>query len=378
MKILLILTAAFDQGGTQNDMIQLSSALKPLGYDIHLAAPYGTMVDQLEDIGVNFHPIPSPIGGARALLSYTKSLALVVRSHNFEILAPQSIRASLAVGLLRLGRLTRQPVVTSLHNLHDPGNAALASRILNRCCDTVTFENQYERRLMGLEKTWTGRSTSVVYSGVDLNRFRPRRSVSPGSTIAPGLTAPAGKLIGCVARLSPEKDHQTLLKAWNLHIRDHKNDQLVLIGDGPCRSEIERSIALLELGASVTLLGERQDVESILPHFNLFVLSSSRESYPRSAREALACGVPVVLPAIGGCAEIVGSSAAGSLFRSGDFRELAQLLSAQATNRDVSEHRDVARRHAETNFPLKKWRDTMDNLYRRHGNQGHQIGIEAA
>jgi len=144
----------------------------------------------------------------------------------------------------------------------------------------------------------------------------------------------------------------------------------VLVGDGPRRPAIEQAIAMLELGTSVTLLGDRHDVDCILPNLDLFVLSSSRESYPRSAREALACGVPVILPAIGGCGEIVADCAAGSLFRSGDPADLARLITeGLSPSHSHNLLAQAARQHAEENFPLEKWRDTMDRLFRQYCQQ---------
>jgi glycosyltransferase involved in cell wall biosynthesis len=362
MKILLILTAAFEQGGTQNDMIQLARTMTPLGYRFHLAAPAGGLVPELEDAGVVFHEVPDPLAGPLGWTAYVARLARIVRRHRFEVLAPQSIRSAAAAGILRSLFISRAPVVASLHNLHNPASSGTAARILRRSCQMVTLENHYEKRLVGLTETRWGIPTEVVYSGVDLERFH----LEPEPRPVTGLPEVEGRLVGCVARLSPEKDHVTLLRAWRRHLQRHPQDHLVLVGDGPERERVEKEIALLTIGPSVTLLGDRQDVAQILPHLDLFVLSSSRESYPRSAREALACGVPVILPAIGACGEIVSSAAAGSLFKSGDWVNLAdrmeQILHGQA---DPGSRRVGARRHAEANFPLEKWRDTMDAIYRR-------------
>jgi len=365
VRILLILTAGFDQGGTQNDMIQLAKALTPLGYRIHLAAPPGILVNTLKEYNVVFHPVPDPVKGIRGLVRYTIALAKVIRSFRFHILAPQSIRSSLAAGLLRKIRLTRVPVVTSLHNLHNPDSSALAALILAHSAEVVTLENHYERRLVGLERTRPGCPTRVIYSGVDLKIFRPG---STSGRVA-GLPETSGRLVGCVARFSEEKDHPTLLRAWQLHLKQNPDDHLVLVGDGPERARIEACVARLAIGDSVSLLGERSDVSEILPCLDLFVLSSNRESYPRSAREALACGVPVILPAIGGCGEIVSSPEIGALFQSGDSvdlaRKIGKILKGDLT---MGERSALARSHAEKNFRLDKWRDAMDSLYRSYNN----------
>lgn len=374
MKILWIMTASFDQGGTQNDMIQLARALGPLGYELHLAGPDGGLVPELQRQGVRFHAVPDPLGSPLAMVRYIGAIAGIVRKHGFDILAPQSIRASLAAGVLRRVRWTSAPVVTSLHNLHAPNKASTAANILYPSCDALTLENRYEQRLVGLEETRGGTATRVVYSGVDLDHFRPLDGEMAPHADLPGCS---GRLVGCVARLSEEKDHLTLLMAWHTHTRKHPGDRLLLVGDGPERPRIEQTIAMLGLGETVHMLGERSDVPALLPHLDLFVLSSSRESYPRSAREALCCGVPVILPAIGGCGEIVSHPDAGRLFRSGDPADLAQCLESMLeAGTDRASWRKRARDHAEKNFPLAKWRLAMDALYREFA-RGRRSGRAA-
>jgi len=89
--------------------------------------------------------------------------------------------------------------------------------------------------------------------------------------------------------------------------------RLVLIGDGP-----ERDLSVTrarELGAAdrISLLGERDVLPSLLTDADVFLLASTEESFGLSALEAMACGVPVVAPRVGGIPEVVSDGITGWL-----------------------------------------------------------------
>jgi glycosyltransferase involved in cell wall biosynthesis len=370
VEILMLMTDRFCRGGTQTDIVQLAGALVARGHDVHVAAAAGEMTRTLERTGARFHEVRQPLGSPAAVLACALDVDGVLRRNNIGVLAPQSVRATMAAGLLRrLGRAS-QPVVTSIHNLHTPSGAAQARRVLRHFADVVTFENRYERDLVGLDATAVGEACPIVYSGIDLERFRPS---SAPLTIAPST----GRRAICVARLSEEKNHELLLEAWARHVRTAPHDRLSVVGDGPLRLALEAQRARLGLVGSVTMLGDRDDIPELLRGSDLFVLASNRESYPRAAREALACGVPVVLPAIGACGEIACDPGCSSLFTSRDVASLADHLDHwldPTRNRALTAA--AARGLAARLFPRERWVDTMEAIYLRVG--GERVAGRAA
>ncbi len=98
-------------------------------------------------------------------------------------------------------------------------------------------------------------------------------------------------------------------------------------------------------------LGERRDVEELYPGFDLFVLPSHREGFPRSAMEAAACGLPVVATDIRGCRQVVDNGRTGLLVPVHDATGLAGAIAMLAA--DPARRRamgDAARRRAEAEF----------------------------
>jgi colanic acid/amylovoran biosynthesis glycosyltransferase len=159
----------------------------------------------------------------------------------------------------------------------------------------------------------------------------------------------------CVGRLSPEKGQIGLLEAFSAIQAQGIEAELVLVGDGPERSRIERKVHELGLAPAVTLRG-RLDEETTLLEIatsDLLVLPSFMEGLPIVLIEAMALGVPVVATHVAGIPELVMDEREGLLFRPGDWRDLAQkitrLLRDGELRRDLSK---AARAKVEAEFEI--------------------------
>ena len=121
---------------------------------------------------------------------------------------------------------------------------------------------------------------------------------------------PARKVILIVGRLSREKDHLALLRAFGQLAAARSgesaaNAHLLIVGEGPERARIEAAIRNLSLGEVVTLTGQVASAEPYYRIADLAVLSSLSEGSPNALLEAMAARVPVVATAVGGIPEIV-------------------------------------------------------------------------
>ncbi|MDN5794468.1 MAG: CDP-glycerol glycerophosphotransferase family protein [Intrasporangium sp.] len=103
-----------------------------------------------------------------------------------------------------------------------------------------------------------------------------------------------GTIFVTVGRLSPEKNHQRLIKAFALVHAQHPDARLVLIGDGPLRDDITGLVARLGLTGAVTLTGLQPNPWAIMARCGAFVLSSDYEGQPMVILEARMLGLPVV------------------------------------------------------------------------------------
>lgn len=174
------------------------------------------------------------------------------------------------------------------------------------------------------QRQW-GVPSEVIPNGVELP--------DPGSFLDQGLRArralglsSMSLIVGCVARLAPEKGHDTLLRAFALlRASIGSSVELVLVGDGPERGKLEALAQDLGLGDSVHFTGFRQDVDALYPMFDVVALTSHREGLPLALLEAMGHAKPVVATAVGGVTGLL-EDGGGRLVPDGDVTAVAEAL----------------------------------------------------
>jgi len=136
----------------------------------------------------------------------------------------------------------------------------------------------------------------------------------------------SARLLGIVARLSPEKDHETLFEAFSRLRGEFDDVHLVVVGGGKLLEELERSARRLAIESRVHFLGSRSDVAELLGVFDCFVLSSRSEGLSLTLLEAMAAGLPVVATDVGGNGEVVRHGETGLLVPAADPGRMADAL----------------------------------------------------
>ena len=135
-------------------------------------------------------------------------------------------------------------------------------------------------------------------------------------------------LIVCIGRLSPEKDHLTLLRAMTL-MSPQRPWRLAIVGDGPERAELETFVRANGLSKRVAFTGYSADPFGWLMRARVAVLSSAHEGLPCVLMEALACGTPVVATDCSyGPRDILQNGRYGTLTPVGDAPALAVAIEA--------------------------------------------------
>jgi len=129
-------------------------------------------------------------------------------------------------------------------------------------------------------------------------------------------------------RLTKQKDFQTLIRAVAI-VRKQRNINLVILGEGELRPQLEKLVRQLDLGAHVALPGFVENPFAWMRASSLFVLSSAFEGLPNVLLEAMACGTPVIsTDCPSGSAEILENGKWGRLVPVGDASALAQAIMA--------------------------------------------------
>jgi N-acetyl-alpha-D-glucosaminyl L-malate synthase BshA len=108
--------------------------------------------------------------------------------------------------------------------------------------------------------------------------------------------------------------------------------KLLLVGDGPDRSECERLCRQLDLCDHVKFLGKQDALVEILTASDIFLIPSQSESFGLSALEAMSCGVPVVSSSVGGLPELVRHNETGFIAEIGDIDRMSKYVIDLLTN----------------------------------------------
>lgn len=133
-------------------------------------------------------------------------------------------------------------------------------------------------------------------------------------------------VVGTVGRLTPTKGYDTLLHSFK-NVKDRlSNAQLVFIGDGRLRTELEGLANELGLSECVSFLGRREDMPEVYKAMDIFVLSSIAEGMPRSLLEAMASEVLCVATDVGAIPEILDNGRFGLQVSSGDAAAMSDAI----------------------------------------------------
>lgn len=141
--------------------------------------------------------------------------------------------------------------------------------------------------------------------------------------------------IGTMGRLVDQKDHVTLLNALRQLHEEHKV-RLLIMGEGPRRSELEKVVQTLGMEEQVDFLGFVSNPYSVLAECDIFVLSSLWEGLPTALIEAMAVGVPSVstdCPC--GPSEIIEDGKTGLLVPVGEANGLARAINRLIEDREL-------------------------------------------
>ena len=163
----------------------------------------------------------------------------------------------------------------------------------------------------------------TINPGVDTDQFSP-----DGPTIETD-----GPTVLFVGRFVPAKNLTLLVEAFANVVEQFPSAELILVGDGPLKPDVEAEIAQYDLQNSVRFPGyvDNEDLPKYYRGADVFALSSQRENHPITLLESMSCETPVVASSIGAIPEIVEDGQTGFLYSVGSASDLAaainQLLS---------------------------------------------------
>jgi len=310
-----------------------------------------------------FQSTPHDLAIVSSILNLHRSEGLDVLHAHYAI--PHAVSAYLARSAAFFDHGRPAPrVVTTLHGTditlvgNDPAYAPLTQFVIQQSDAVTAVSHDLARRTrenfclgFGAEPC----AIEVIPNFVDAELFRPRADARPS------------EVPSCVhvSNFRPVKRVPWLLRAF-ASATAGTAARMTLVGDGPDHEACRNLVRELGIAERVVLLGERDALPELLAPADVFVLSSSEESFGLSALEAMACGTPVVATRVGGVSEVVEHGVTGLLSEADDQAEFASNLRQLLFDRDrAAQMGRAARRVAQERYARENVIGRYEALYRR-------------
>jgi N-acetyl-alpha-D-glucosaminyl L-malate synthase BshA len=242
---------------------------------------------------------------------------------------PHAVSAYLTKEMLKNKRDIK--IITTLHGTDitlvglEPSFLPLVKFSIEKS-DGVTAVSRFLK-----EKTLTNyyidKDIRVVPNFVDTELFKPKEDCNYRKHIA----SKGEKILVHTSNFRPVKRVSDTIKIFE-QVQKEVSAKLILVGDGPDRSECERLCRELKLCDKVKFLGKQDGLVEILNSSDVFLIPSQSESFGLAALEAMACGLPVISSSVGGLPELIRHNECGFIAEIGDIDRMAKYVIDLLTN----------------------------------------------
>lgn len=321
MKIAYLITRMDELGGAQIHVRDLSLWMKSQGHEVSiLTGSFGKVTDFLEEQGVKIYEIPDlerAIHPAKDWKAFNQ-IKLVLTEIKPDILSCHSSKAGL------LGRLAAKAakvkVIFTAHGWAFTDGVPKLQRTIYTFLekgagffsDHVITVSGFDYELAKKNKIVPDHKLTLIHNGM------PERPA-----IIREIKEDPVRLM-MVARIGPQKDHETLLRALAT-IKD-LSWTMEFVGGGD-DTELRDLAIDLNIDDRVLFMGERHDVAELLEKkADLYLLISKWEGFPRSILEAMRSSLPVIASDVGGVSEAVQEGKTGYLVPAEDVEKLSYTL----------------------------------------------------
>jgi glycosyltransferase involved in cell wall biosynthesis len=378
MRVLQVLPGVVAGGGAEQSLVMVAPHLAAGGIEVHLAvlSDRQSTIDQLERVGVVVHDLSGPRGMVdqarrlRATLSRIKPA--VLHSTLWDADLPARL-ASFRSGVPLLTTWASTTYSADRRRLED--GVAPWKRDVVRRIDSASSKlarSWYHAVTQGVADDGIGAlgvdpdRVRVVERGRDLSRFERRSAATRAAARSALGVEPHQQVVLTVARQAHQKDHVGLLAAFDQVADRFPDAQLLLVGPrGTASAAIDAVLATMKHSDRVRDLGERNDVERVLPAADVYVMSSIAEGAAGAVIEAMAVGLPVAATEVEGLRGVLAHDVNARLCPPGDRDGLAAAISDLLADGTLADRLGAqAAADAERRFEIGRQAAALAELYR--------------
>jgi glycogen(starch) synthase len=347
-------------GGVEVLAARLLPALRTRGYEFTVVTPksHSALPDQEKYQGIPIHRFSFRNDSTPSIIDYVIEMRekVVKLKHTFD---PDLIHIN-AVGRgdffhLVTNTAYKAPFLVTLHGQWEKRIEPIVEHTLRNAdwvagCSAAIIERG--RQLVPEIVS----HSSVIHNGFELPLLTPQ----PLPFDAPRIL--------CLGRLAQQKGFDLALGAFRSIIMRFPRARLIIAGNGPARTELEKQAAKEKISHAVEFIGwvAPEGVPALINDATMVLMPSRQDSFPLVALEAAGMARPVVATRVGGLPEIVLHKQTGLLVDKEDREGLAQAVFFLIDNPDAAvQMGNAARRRVETAFSWERHVDAYDALYRQ-------------
>ena len=380
-KTVLQIVPALDAGGAERTTVDVAAALVAAGARALVVSSGGRLVAEVEAAGAEFIPFPAATKNPARILINAERLRRLALRENVALLHARSRAPAWSAFLA--ARRAGLPFVTTYHGAYKPGGPLKTwyNSVMARG-DAVIANSQFTaRRIEANHPVSRGRIT-VIYRGTDLAKFDADVVASERiAALRATWGVPEGRrIVLLAARLTGWKGQAVLIDAAARLVSDELDDvDFVLAGDAQGRTDyvadLKARIDRHGLANRVRIVGHCADMPAADAAASVVTVPSTQpEAFGRSAVEAQALGVPVVVSDLGAVPETVlappdvaPDKRTGWRVPAADADALADALkeALTLTPQTRAAMAGRARAHVHAHFSLAAMTDATLALYRR-------------
>jgi glycosyltransferase involved in cell wall biosynthesis len=366
MKIAHVITRLV-AGGAQRNTLVCALHQQQSGHQVVVisgteTSREGSLLAEARDADYRWIGVPAMVRSVRPDLDLQALLRLmgIFRAEKFDLVHTHTskggILGRLAAAVCGVPVVVHTPHGHVFHSYFTPWKAR-AFEVLERFCaplaDAMVMLSTGELADHRQARVVASGCNVVIPSGVALDAFRPLHCGSSPFTV------------GYVGRLADIKGPLDLVDAFSLHRQNYPTSRLLIVGDGPQRSEVEGRIQGHSLAAHVQMVGWQDDIREYLQQMNVLVVPSHNEGMGRVVVEAMAAGLAVLATSVGGLLDLVIPGFNGILVEPRSPQQLADRLDQLAQDSEFLRQLGHNGRSMADRFSQEVMLDRLDLLYER-------------
>jgi glycosyltransferase involved in cell wall biosynthesis len=336
-KILLMTEAA--GSGVGRHILDLAHGLAIAGHDVHLLySPtraedrFLQRINELQGMmTITAVPMERAVSPRNDISTLIKIKEYVKANGPFDFIHGHSSKAGALARLLKATGMRSSRIIYTPHAFitlspHLSNKEKLIYKTIERALglfftDAVVAVSHHEAQ-HAIELGIPLRKVNVIANGVETDGDSSKLREGYRDTIG---VKDDDVVIGFSGRLDYQKAPEVLVRAF-LSIEAGSNVHLILLGDGPKRTELEELAGEHRNGTNVHFLGYHPFAAAALNAMDIFVLPSRYEGLPYVLLEAMAASLPIIATSVGGNSELVRDGVNGLIVSPDSVDELAKAL----------------------------------------------------